>query len=246
MKTRSLFLTLTLGLVAGLFACQDVGVMAPDDLQPQFAKGGNKKPPPDPPTDGPKLYLTGVPGVPGVPEVPGVLGGDATEGGVSWSYKKGEFRGNAAQNAIIVTIDSDAVNFPSCEVLPEGSSVGDDLKAELQNGLSGISAILRADTATPEAPSEVNRITSYVGGEVVRYFWVGHLGEFASQFEGTGVTDATVKNFTDTWDAADGKITYELTGGVLGVRGIGSPSSAVQLACPNNGSVVVKLTKITS
>ena len=32
------FLLLALGLFAGLMACQDSGVVAPDDIQPQFAK----------------------------------------------------------------------------------------------------------------------------------------------------------------------------------------------------------------
>jgi len=38
MKPRSLSLTLVFGLAVGLFACQDGGVIAPDDLHPQFAK----------------------------------------------------------------------------------------------------------------------------------------------------------------------------------------------------------------
>ena len=38
MTTRSRSLTLVLGLVVGLMACQDQGVVAPDDLGPEFAK----------------------------------------------------------------------------------------------------------------------------------------------------------------------------------------------------------------
>jgi len=191
MKTRSLFLTLTLGLVAGLFACQDVGIMAPDDLQPQFGKGGNKPPKGDPPPIGAALteFLTGT----------------ATE------------------------------DVNDCMISPEDANA--DHLMDALSGLSGTTAILRVDMANLEAASEVNRITSYVGEGVVRYFWVGPLGEFDG-------SSATVSEFVDSWDA-DGTITYTLTGGVLGVRDTGSPSSVVKIACPYTGSVTVTVNKVT-
>ena len=56
MKPRSLCLTLVLGLAAGLWACQDTGVVAPDDVAPSFGVDCDKKPdhpqcPIDPPPD---------------------------------------------------------------------------------------------------------------------------------------------------------------------------------------------------
>jgi len=217
MKTRSLFLTLTLGLVAGLFACQDVGIMAPDDLQPQFGKGGNKPPKDPPPPIGAELA--------------GLLNGTAAEGW-SWNYKKDVFRANGSME---VDTDLSGIDVNDCMISPEDANA--DHLMDALSGLSGTTAILRVDMANLEAASEVNRITSYVGEGVVRYFWVGPLGEFDG-------SSATVSEFVDSWDA-DGTITYTLTGGVLGVRDTGSPSSVVKIACPYTGSVTVTVNKVT-
>jgi len=225
MKPRSLILTLTLGLMAGLFACQDGGVVAPDDLQPQFAKGGKK------PSDSPPVGATLVEFLSGFAET-----------GWSWDYKKDVFRANGPME-----VTTGSVTVGDCEVSPKGAEADHLLDALV--GLTGTTAILRVDMASAGdpgqqgQPSEVNRITSYVGGEVVRYFWIGPLGEFASQFEDSGVTDATVSDFDDDWDG-NGEITYTISGGILGVRDTESPKKAVKIACLYSGNVTVTVSKI--
>jgi len=228
MKPRSLFLTLVVGLTAGLFACQDQGVVAPDadmvppdglDVTAKKGGGGN-------PGGGGTASLN----------LTGVLSGDALNGGVSWNYKKGEFRGNVSQGSIFPSLPpmTDAY-LDGCVVSPEGAAVGNDLKEALRAGLTGKSLVLRVEIAEKDGESGIHRITSFVDGDVVRYFWIGPRNKFEDSFP----NDASVSGFTE----GDKGITYTLTGGIIGVRDFGSPSRDVQLACPNPGSVIVTLTK---
>jgi len=238
MKPRSVLLTLTLGLMAGLFACQDGGVVAPDDelISPDDLVATLKKEKCTPwpscnddggGTTGPTLALGGV------------FNGEATEG-VSWSYKKELFNGNASQGSIEVTVDP--TNLGECRVKPDGAAAGGQVLFDALAGLTGISAVLRVDMANAGVgvgeegeSSAVNRITSYVGDEVVRYFWIGPWGELGD----ATTTDATVSNFDDGAET----ITYTLRGGAVGVRDPGSPSRVVQIACANLGDVLVTITK---
>ena len=223
MKPRSTILMVVLGLAVALFGCQDQSVVAPDDVQPQFAKGG-KKPPPN---ETARLDLTGV------------LSGTATTG-VTWNYKK-ELFGIFTERDVIeanLTIDPGSEGWNAyleqCEALPEGDRA-DELMEHLRTGLTGKLVNMYVDTGLIGSPSADHRIFSLVEDGVVSDLSIGPRSIFGADFP----DDATVTGFEDTLE----RIHYTLTGGVIGLRGTGGPKDQVMIACPNLGYVEVTVTK---
>ena len=241
MKPKSVVLTLTLGLMAGLFACQDQGVVAPDDVISPDGVVVSSAPcwkdptqpkcqdDPDPPSGGPTLDFSGV-----------LVGFAATD--VSYGSKKGIFSATVTErNSITATAhlvlgdDQSWEDFRGeCKAQPVGLRA-EELKGYLDGGLVGILANAFVDEDKIDEASPDHRIISLVEGDVVRYFWIGPRYTVGEAFP----SDATVTDWLET----DATIEYTLTGGVIGVRDTGSPKDNVQIACPNYGSVKVTLTK---
>ena len=227
MKTKPIVLTLILGLAAGVLACQDQAVLAPEGLHPQFAKGG-KKPPPSEVT----IHLTGF------------LTGNGEEG--EWSYKKGVFKGWASVPPPGLQADFSALEFGDCVQNREGADADEKALAlfeAIRDGLGGTTANLKVDMATAGigpggegTPSDINRITSLVATDLVRYFWVGSWPSFV---EDPTVEDAVVNGFDDVPET----ISYTLEGGAIVIRDQGRPNQDVMIACPNPGTVHVTITK---
>jgi hypothetical protein len=121
------FFAFSLWLVAGLVACQDQGMVAPNDLQPQFAKGGAKKP---------SVSSAGA-------RLTGVLEGSAQEGW-NWEYTKKEiFQANGPIG--VTTVFSEVqLDLDNCLVEPADANA-EPLKAALGEGLLGKAAVLRVD-----------------------------------------------------------------------------------------------------
>lgn len=248
MKPKSTFLMLVFGLVVALFACENQGVVEPEDvISPDGLMVSStpcwkdptqdkcQEPPVDPPSTGePTLDLKGV--------LEGYAGTDVT-----WEYKKGLFkarvmeRGSISVVTQIVVPDGNQDAFKlSCKGLPEGQAA-DDLRDALFDGqLTGILANLFVDEAAAASgtASPDNRILSLVEGPLVRYYWIGPRYAFGDEFPDDFDKDATVTDFIDD---LNGTITYTLTGGVIGVRDVEGPKTHTQIACPNLGSVYVKI-----
>jgi len=253
MNRKSLAFSVTLGLGFGLFACQDQGVVVPEDdvispedlvvayapdcSNPKFADhpacpGGGEDP-----TDEPTLSYDGV------------FSGTAEEG-VSWNIKKGIFGAFVDEGYISVGVNVESLGGPfemtDCRVWPEGAEeAAQPLLAALNSGqLTGIRTNARVDMAVastnsdPGDPSADNRIFVFHGGDLgVRYFWIGSWYETNDGTEAT--TDARVMGFEN--DETEAR--WTLVGGAIGLRDGGSPKDAVKLHCPNGGEVSVTLTK---
>lgn len=254
MRSRFVLPVLTIGVVAGLFACQDRAVIAPDDDvvspddlvaasavdcdNPKFANhpscpGGGE----DPPSGGPTLTYTGV------------FSGTAEEG-VSWSLKKGLLSAFVDDGYITVQVsatgpEGDPFEMADCRVWPEGAEEAAlPLLNALNSGqLTGMRTNARVDIAVasvdpeiPGSPSADNRIFSFHGGDLgVRYFWIGSWYETSDETN----EDARVKGLVNDETHAE----WIIEGGAIGLRNLGGPKDAVKLHCPNGGQVEVSLTK---
>lgn len=229
MKMRSTVLTLTLGLTAGLFACHDQNVVAPDadQLSPEGqVEALNKKPPP------PAASVA----------LAGIFEADPTPG-ATWQIKKEILSIYPEQESILIETNlpdwTDAEwddYLAGCRESPEGADVTHLITA-LKGGLSGTGATIRVDMTSldPVTPAVENRLFVFNLKYPVRYFWVGSWYETGDET----VTDAIVTDFVNGPDA----ITYTLSGGAIGLRDTEGPKTVRKVHCPNLWDVYVTLTK---
>jgi hypothetical protein len=218
MKPKVLGLTLALGLVAGLLACQDESIVSPNDLSPSFAVDCDKKPNhphcPDPPDPG------GGSSTVNVRLETGVVG---EQSGLEPASGKKDLFTVVLTNTVITNFTKSYENWllGNCTSDPEGADV--DALAPALLGESSTTTSVRADTTKLDEASDENRIGVFqIETDGVRYVQLGTSGLFPEL--SPKVTD---------WVSTDTQITFTMRGGVVIVRSDGSPSRAVKLVCPN-------------